>query len=84
MAHGLQICLFPNLPSKQADWNMYAEMKIRGKINFMGLQSYNNSPIKEDYQKKKKSKASLEITFLENITKENQKHERKNEVKVNR
>lgn len=56
MAHGLQICLLPNLPSKQADWNMYAEMKIRGKINFMGLQSYNNSPIKEDYQKKKKVK----------------------------
>lgn len=42
----------------------------------MGLQSYNNSPKKEDYQKKK-SKASLEITFLENVTKENKNHERK-------
>lgn len=52
----------------------------------MGLQSYNNSPIRGLPKKKKvkKSKASLEITFLENIKKENQKHERKNEVKVNR
>lgn len=44
----------------------------------MGLRSYNNSPMKEDYQKKKKkskkkSKVSLEITFLENIKKRKSK-----------
>lgn len=32
MAHRLQIYLLPNLASKQADWNMYAEMKIKEKL----------------------------------------------------
>lgn len=36
----------------------------------MGLQSYNNPPIKQDY--KKKREVSLEITSLENIMKGNQ------------